>query len=230
MSYRDPEKKYILYIKKYIRKYIKKYIKKFFERMMRSVKRCARKVLGNAKLTFDELSTVLSEIECTLNSRPLMYVHDEPEEQILTPSQLLTGHRLSDLPDNVEFQSIFDTVEHCNDNNDKLTNRFLYLTRKLTNFWNRWRKEYIVGLREVHKIKNREPTTIAKGDLVLIYEDNVKRGLWKVGMVEGLITGSDGYVRGAKVRKTGKGKPEIFKLSCSETLSSRVCRYEACEE
>ena len=182
----------------------------FFERMVRSVKRCARKVLGNAKLTFDELSTVLSEIECTLNSRPLMYVYDEPEEQILTPSHLLTGHRISDLPDNVEFQSKIDTVEHCNDNNDKLTNRFLYLTRKLTNFWNRWRKEYIVGLREVHKIKNREPTTIAKGDLVLIYEDNVKRGLWKVGMVEELITGADGYVRGAKVRKPGKGKPEIL--------------------
>ncbi|XP_028413913.1 uncharacterized protein LOC114536759 [Dendronephthya gigantea] len=43
----------------------------FFERMVRSVKRCLRKVLGNAKLNLDELSTVLVEVEGTLNARPL---------------------------------------------------------------------------------------------------------------------------------------------------------------
>ena len=35
--------------------------------MVRSVKRCLRKVLGNAKLTFDELNTVLVELEGTLH-------------------------------------------------------------------------------------------------------------------------------------------------------------------
>lgn len=35
----------------------------FFEIMVRSVKRCLRKVLGNAKLTADELTTLLVEIE-----------------------------------------------------------------------------------------------------------------------------------------------------------------------
>ena len=45
----------------------------FFERLVGMVKRCLRKVLGNAKLNLDELSTVILEIECTLNSRPLTY-------------------------------------------------------------------------------------------------------------------------------------------------------------
>ena len=38
--------------------------------MVGTVKRCLRKVLGNAKLTYDELLTTLVEIEGTLNSRP----------------------------------------------------------------------------------------------------------------------------------------------------------------
>ena len=45
----------------------------FYERMVGSVKRCLKKVLGNAKLKFDELLTILLEVEGTLNCRPLTY-------------------------------------------------------------------------------------------------------------------------------------------------------------
>ena len=74
----------------------------FFERMVGTVKRCLRKVLGNARLSFDELSTVLTEVESTVNSRPLTYLYDDLEEA-LTPSHLMFGRRLSPLSENVEF-------------------------------------------------------------------------------------------------------------------------------
>ena len=61
----------------------------FFERMVRSVKRCLRKVLGNAKLTVKELSTVLVEVEGTLNARPLTEEYEEFEGEVLTPSHLI---------------------------------------------------------------------------------------------------------------------------------------------
>ena len=58
----------------------------FFERMIQSVKRCVRKVIGKAILTYDELSMVLAEVEATLNSRPISYLSSEDIEEPLTPS------------------------------------------------------------------------------------------------------------------------------------------------
>ena len=65
----------------------------FFERMVRSVKRCVKKSLGNARLTYEKFKTVLAEVEGILNSRPLTYVYEELEEPV-TPSSLCIGRRL----------------------------------------------------------------------------------------------------------------------------------------
>ena len=175
-----------------------------FERMVGTVKRCLRKVLGNARLSFDELSTVMTEIECTVNSRPLTYQYNDLEEP-LTPSHLIFGRRFSPLSENID-----PYVDIDEGSKDEFSKRFLYLTRKLQHFWNRWRREYLVDLREFHKLKQQKPADVAKDDVVLIHEDNVKRGERKMGVIEELIAGKDGQVRGAKFRKLGRGKFEIL--------------------
>ena len=55
----------------------------------------------NARLTYEELLTVIIEIECLLNSRPLTYVNSEDIEEPLTPSHLVTWRRLLSLPEGV---------------------------------------------------------------------------------------------------------------------------------
>ena len=66
--------------------------------MVRCVKRL-KKILKNAKLTYEELLTVVVEIECLLNSRPLTDVSSEDRVELLTSSHLLTGRRLLSIPD-----------------------------------------------------------------------------------------------------------------------------------
>lgn len=52
--------------------------------MVQCVKRCLKKILGNARLTFDELLTTVVEVKGTLNSRPLTYDYDEVGSESLT--------------------------------------------------------------------------------------------------------------------------------------------------
>ncbi|XP_065060201.1 uncharacterized protein LOC135687544 [Rhopilema esculentum] len=172
--------------------------------MVRSVKRCLRKVLGNAKVSHDELCTLLAEVECVLNNRPLTYLYDELGGEVLTPSHLVMGRRLNLLSSGIEYRN------KNKENQSSLTKRFLHLTRLLNHFWNRWKKEYLVNLRESHKMVSNKQQVIRTGDIVLVQDDNLKRGEWKVAKVEELIAGKDGHVRGAKVRRVGKGKYEIL--------------------
>ena len=70
---------------------------------MRSIKRPLKKVLGRAPLGFDELNTILIEIEAVINSRPITYVYDDEESRSypLTPSDLIFGRCITCTPNGV---------------------------------------------------------------------------------------------------------------------------------
>ena len=70
-----------------------------------------------------------------------------------------------------------------------------------------WHREHLDGLREIRSCRKvgKEASEIREGDAAMIEEDVVPRHTWRLGVVVELLKGSDGYVRGAKV-KVGKTK------------------------
>ena len=50
---------------------------------------------------------------------------------------------------------------------------------------------------------------ITLGDVVVIHDENLPRGLWKLGTVEELMVGADGNVRSAKVKVTSRDRNYI---------------------
>ena len=91
-------------------------------------------------LTFEELPTVLTEVEGTLNKRSVIGDYKELDEAMLTQSHLLYGHNFGELPDEVKDEEDENSVHK----------RLQYMARKRKRFWNHWVKEYLVNLRESH--------------------------------------------------------------------------------
>ncbi|XP_020614969.1 uncharacterized protein LOC110053118 [Orbicella faveolata] len=188
--------------------------------MVRCVKRCL-KILKNAKLTYEELLTLVVEIECVLNSRPLTYVFSEDRVEPLTPSHLLTGRRLLSIPD----ESI--VAEEESSDVEILTRRQRYVTSLSSHFWSRWKREYVVELREHHRALEKgaasNSPSVETGDIVTAMEEGMSnRGMWKLGKVADVYPGNDGVVRGATVEvasSNGKRKPlqKLFPLEVRET-------------
>ena len=103
----------------------------FSERLVKTTKNALTKTLGNAKLKFEELSTVLIEIEGVVNNRPLTYV-DEDLLEPLTPAHLLYGRRIEPV-NNLETSSL--------STEETIRKRYFFIRKVLKDTQTRWARE-----------------------------------------------------------------------------------------
>ena len=91
-------------------------------------------------MNYEELFTIMTEVEAVLNSRPLTYMYSEDMETPLTPSHLVMGKRSLTLPDTTIKES--NEVDLRSDS----MRRAKYLQTLSMHFWNRFRREYLLSL------------------------------------------------------------------------------------
>ena len=168
-----------------------------FERLIGVVKQALYKAIGGAKLTFDELSEVILDVEVQINRRPLSYVEDDIQLPVLTPwSFLFKGSIL--LPE----------TEPWREGDVDFRKRAKYLKSCKDSLWRRWSREYLNALRERHNLNHQQKKfSVNVGDIVIIKSDDKNRGNWPLAVVREVYPGRDNVVRGVKV-ETAKGNLE----------------------
>ena len=67
----------------------------FYQRLMAIVQSSLKKVIGKALLNYNEMVTIVTEIEGLLNSRPLTYLNEENVSDLLTPNYLIYGRDIN---------------------------------------------------------------------------------------------------------------------------------------
>lgn len=131
-----------------------------------------------------------------MNDRPITYVSsDNRDPEPLTPSHLLQERRLSQ-----DYNSESE-VNILNLDFTEANKRYSHKVTLIEHFGNRWRMEYLTGLREFHHVARVQSAHVKIGSVVQII-DNSPIMMWKLAVIEDLITGNDGVVRAVKLHTT----------------------------
>jgi len=173
-----------------------------WEAGVKSVKHHLFRVIGNAALTFEEMTTLLTQIEGILNSRPLTVVSSNPDDlQALTPSHFLIGGPIVALPE-----------PNLLDINIGRLDRWQAIQQRQQAFWKRWSSEFISRLQQRPKWIKEQPQ-LEVNSIVIIKDENLPPSKWRLGRVIALHPGKDGNVRVATIKTlTGEIKRPITKL------------------
>ncbi|XP_054713055.1 uncharacterized protein LOC129222566 [Uloborus diversus] len=158
-------------------------------RIVRTVKDLLRRVLGKASIEYEEMLTILCDVEAVINARSLTYLSEDPQYLVpLTPSMFIQDIRTVGVPD----------LDHLDTTN--LSRRLRYQQRLRNEFRRSFRDEYL-GLLVQSPVRNKHLIREIKvGDIVIVKCDNRKRLDWPLGRVIDVFPGQGDFVRVVKLK------------------------------
>lgn len=174
-----------------------------WESNVKAVKTHLKRVTGNTTLTFEELNTLLVQIEGLLNSRPIAPISDDIDDiNVLTPGHFLIGDAILSIPE----PKYLDIKESH-------LSRWQNIQKRVQGFWKLWSSDYLTSLQQRPKWRQEQPN-VSVGNLVLIKDENLPPSRWTLARITELCPGNDGLVRVAKLKtKNGELKRPIVKLA-----------------
>ena len=136
-----------------------------WESTVKSDKTHLRRIVRTVKLTFEELTTILTQASTCLNSRPLVSINSHSDDGIeaLTHGHFLIGRLLTSLSDpEISYRSV------------SLLRQWHLCQSLVRHFWSRWSAEYLSTLNKYRKINGIVlSTNIAVGDIIVVREDGI---------------------------------------------------------
>ncbi|XP_045504751.1 uncharacterized protein LOC123701362 isoform X1 [Colias croceus] len=174
------------------------------EGSVKSFKHHLKRVVGCTNLTYEEMNTVLVQIEAILNSRPLTPISSDPSDlTALTPSHFLIGRTITFLPTPQVKET---TAVHT-------LSRYMRTQQLKTHFWNRFHKEYITELQKRQKWR-KDGGQLKLGEMVVVKDERLHPNQWLLGRVTRLHPGSDGVTRVADVLTSSGIQRRAFNRLC----------------
>lgn len=164
-----------------------------WEAAVKSMKKHLRAVLGNTALSYEDLSTVLTQIEACLNSRPLCQLSTSPDSyEALTPGHFIINQPLNLLPES--------DISHIKEGR---LDRWQRVQRHVDEIWARWRDEYVATLQPRNKWQAVQQN-LDPGQLVLIKNENTPPAAWELARIVATHPDPYGVVRNVTVRRGEK--------------------------
>lgn len=184
-----------------------------WEAGVKSMKYHLKRVVGETRLTFEEMSTFLAQTEAILNSRPLCPMSDDPSDySVLTPSHFLIGRSGVALP-----------VPSYGDEKLGRLDRYQHIQLMHQHFWSKWSREYLHHLQGRQKWNTNANSSFKVGALVLLVEENLPPQQWKRGRISAVHPGDDDVVRVVTVRTTnGDYKRAITKIAVMPSVETEL--------
>lgn len=156
-----------------------------WEAAVKSTRNLLRRIVGTASLSYEEMNTVLTQVEACLNSRPLTPLSNDPDDLLpLTPSHFLIGDSLTALPQ--------EDVRGIKQNR---STRYQLVQQLYQQFWTRWSREYLAKMQQRTKWYKTFNSPLKVGSLVIMIEDNQPPLHWPMARVLELHPGADNIVR-----------------------------------
>ena len=185
-----------------------------WERLIKTVKSCINKTIGKQKLAYFNFITLISDIQATMNNRPLTYSSNNDNSiDVITPNHFLNLNNTNNtmiLTSNDDFPDLDEEDDPQYDPYEKLMTS-LDIRQKLINKYQRvFLQNYLLSLKR--KISDGKEYTnseeLKPGRVLLLQNDKNKPHLKMVRIISH-VPSTDGVLRSVRIKTSDGSENQV---------------------